>query len=83
MAKVTIELNMPEIYNLYKTPEIAGVCESAAQKMTQATGVEYTPDVYIGETRANAAGFKKVSAKDRQKLCPKCGHWHPNCTCKV
>lgn len=82
MAKVTVKLNMPEIYNLFKTPEIAGVCESAAQKMTQAAGVEYKPDVYIGKNRANAAGYKKQGSKDR-KVCPKCGHWHPNCTCKV
>lgn len=81
MAKVTVELNMPEIYNILKTPEIASVCESAAEKMTQATGTQYTPDVYTGKTRVNAAGYKKQSDKDR-KVCQKCGKAHPNCRCK-
>lgn len=83
MAKVTIELNGAGIQELLKSQEIANACESEAQKMTEATGVKYTPDVRVGKTRVVASGFKKQGAKDRPKVCPKCGHWHPNCTCKV
>lgn len=83
MAKVTIELDSAEIQELLKSQEIANVCEVEAQKMTVASGVKYTPDVRIGKTRVVVDGYKKSGAKDRPKVCPKCGHWHPNCTCKV
>ena len=83
MAKVTIKMDYAEMNKLRKSPEIASVCEAAAQKLTQATGVEYKPDIYTGKSRINAAGYKKATAKDKKKICPKCGHSHPNCRCKV
>ena len=83
MAKVTIEIESAGIRDLLKSQEIASICESEAQKMTQASGVKYTPDVRIGKTRVVVDGYKKAGAGDRPKVCPKCGHWHPSCTCKI
>lgn len=55
MAKeIEIELNSAGIRELLKSAEIASVCESQAERMTRATGVEYVPDVYVGRTRVNA-----------------------------
>lgn len=59
MAKVTIELNGAGIQELLKSPEIANVCESEAQKMTQAAGVKYVADVYTGRTRVNARAIRR------------------------
>lgn len=81
MAEVIIELNSAGIQELLKSPEIASVCESAAEKMTVAAGVKYKPRVRIGKTRVRVGAYKKAG-KDEQKICPKCGQWHPNCTCK-
>lgn len=61
MADVKIKLNSAGIRTLLKSAGIAGVCEAQAAKMTQATGMPYVPDVYIGRTRANAAGITKDS----------------------
>ena len=83
MAKVKIEIDYAEMDKLRRSPEIASVCESVAQKLTQATGVDYKPDTYTGKTRVNAAGYQKATAKDKKKVCPKCGRSHPNCRCKV
>lgn len=54
MANVEIRLNSAGIRELLKSAEIADVCESEAARMTRATGVEYTADVYVGKTRVNA-----------------------------
>lgn len=83
MAKVTIELNSAGIQELLKSPEIASVCESEAQKMTQAAGVDYIPKIITIRERKIADGYKKETANDKKKICPKCGHSHPNCRCKV
>lgn len=55
MADVVIELNSAGIRELLKSQEIADVCEAQAARMTRATGVPYVADVYVGETRVNAA----------------------------
>ena len=60
MAKVTIELNSAGIQELLKSGEIASVCEAEAQKMTAASGVKYTSDVYIGRTRVNAKAIRRT-----------------------
>ena len=65
MAKVTIELNSAGIQELLKSPEIASVCESEAQKMTQAAGVRYVADVYTGRTRVNARAIRRIE-NDRE-----------------
>lgn len=59
MADVTIELNSAGIQELLKSAEIASVCESEAQKMTEASGVKYVADVHIGRTRVNARAIRR------------------------
>lgn len=59
MAKVTIELDSAGIQELLKSQEIANVCESEAQKMTEASGVKYVADVHIGRTRVNARAIRR------------------------
>ncbi len=82
MAKVEIVLNSAGIQALLKSQEIANVCEIEAAKMTRATGVEYVSDVRVGKNRVNAGGYRKKKKRDgKQEICPKCGHWHPNCQC--
>lgn len=82
MAKATIELDSAGLQALLKSPEIASVCESAAERMTAATGIKFKPDTRIGKTRVVVGAYKKAE-KGEAKTCPKCGHQHPNCTCKV
>ena len=82
MANVTIELNSAGIQELLKSQEIASACESAAEEMTAATGIKYNPDTRVGKTRVVVGAYKKAG-KGESKVCPKCGHWHPNCTCKA
>lgn len=57
MAKVKIELNSAGIQALLKSEEMAAFCEAEAERMTRATGMEYVPDVHVGKTRVNAAGY--------------------------
>lgn len=59
MAKVTIELNSQGIRELLKSSEIARVCETQAEKMTQAAGVNYVANVHVGKTRVNASAIRK------------------------
>lgn len=59
MANVTIELNSAGIQELLKSQEIASVCESEAQKMTEASGVKYVADIHIGRTRVNARAVRR------------------------
>lgn len=61
MANVRIELNSAGIRDLLKSSELSAVCEAQAQKMTQATGVKYVSDVYVGRTRVNAKGVRRVT----------------------
>jgi len=60
MAKVIVELNSAGIRELLKSQEIANVCESEAAKMTAASGVKYTADVYVGRTRVNAKAVRRA-----------------------
>lgn len=60
-ARVEIELDSAGIQELLKSSEISAVCEAQAQKMTQATGVKYVSDVYIGRTRVNAKGVRRTT----------------------
>lgn len=60
-ARVEIELDSAGIQELLKSSEISAVCEAQAQKMTQATGVKYVSDVYIGRTRVNAKGVRRAT----------------------
>lgn len=62
MGNVRIELNSTGIQELLKSQEIANICETQAQKMTQATGVKYVADVYIGRTRVNARGVRRADS---------------------
>lgn len=57
MPEIRVELNPNGIRELLKSPEVAGFCEKQAERLTRATGVEYTPDVHIGRNRANAGGY--------------------------
>ncbi len=52
--EVRIVMNSAGVRELLKSSEIAKVCEAQATRMTRATGVEYTADVYMGRTRVNA-----------------------------
>ncbi len=61
MDNVRIELNSAGIQDLLKSSEIAALCEAQAQKMTQATGVKYVSDVYVGRTRVNAKGVRRAT----------------------
>ncbi len=69
---------------MLRSNEIAEICEEEAEKMTRATGMDYTTDIHVGKKRVNAAGRKKAE-KDSEKtdVCPKCGSWHPNCKCRT
>ena len=60
MGNVRIELNREGVRELLKSSEMSEVCESQAQKMTQATGVRYVRDVYVGKNRVNAKGIKRA-----------------------
>lgn len=69
---------------MLRSPEIAAVCEAEAEKMTRATGVEYVSDVRMGNQRVIVKALKKVKKKEKKErwaLCPKCGKYHPKCTC--
>lgn len=56
MAKTVFEWNYEAAGDIMlRSREIASVCESQAEKMTRATGVEYKADVYLGRKRVNAA----------------------------
>ena len=61
MSNVQIELNHSAIDALLKSDEVAEVCEREARRMTQATGMKYEPDVYVGRSRVNAGGYKEVT----------------------
>lgn len=60
MDSVRIELNSAGIQDLLKSAEIADVCETHAQRMTQAAGVKYKADVFVGRTRVNAKGVRRA-----------------------
>lgn len=67
MADVEVELNSAGIQELLKSAPIASVCEEQAARMTRATGVEYVPDVHVGRTRVNAAGYSgSIKAEKRE-----------------
>lgn len=69
---------------MLRSDAIAAVCKAEAEKMTRATGVEYIPYVRMGSQRVIVKALKKAEGKEkgkRWKLCPKCGKYHPNCTC--
>lgn len=67
---------------MLKSVEIAEICEKEAAKMTRATGIEYVPDVRVGKNRVKAAGYQMLPKHNgKSGVCPKCGHWHPNCDC--
>lgn len=63
---------------LLRSEEIASICDEEAQRMTQATGVDYIPKVHVGAKRV----FAKIGRAGRKRICPKCGRWHQNCNCK-
>lgn len=65
MANVEIVLDSAGIRELLKSQEIANVCEAQAARMTQAAGVKYVADVYVGKTRVNAAGVTRKGGKDK------------------
>lgn len=66
-----------------KSDAIAEVCAQTAEKMTRATGMEYTPNVYVGRRRVNAGGYQQSNGSDGEDVCPKCGHAHPSCRCRT
>ena len=61
MGNIRIELDSAGIQDLLKSSELSAVCEAQAQKMTQATGVKYVSDVYVGRTRVNAKGVRRAT----------------------
>lgn len=65
MGNVRIELDSSGIQELLKSEEIASVCESAAEKMTESAGVKYSADIYIGRTRVNARAIRRAK-NDRE-----------------
>lgn len=64
MAKVEIKLNSAGVRDLLKSAEIAAACEKEAARMTRATGMEYAPDIHVGKTRANAAGYQATGGDE-------------------
>ena len=65
---------------MLRSPEIAAICESEAARLTRATGMEYVPDVRMGNQRVIASGYQK-DKNTKERICSKCGRWHPNCNC--
>lgn len=51
---VKIVLNSAGVQELLKSSAIAAVCEQQAERMSNAAGVPYVADVYVGKTRVNA-----------------------------
>lgn len=59
MAKNDFEWDYSAAGNLMlKSSEISAICEAVARRMTNATGVDYVPDVYVGKTRVRAGGYQ-------------------------
>lgn len=60
MAKTRFEWNYEAAGDIMlRSQAIANVCESVAEKMTRAAGVEYRADVHMGVTRVNAAARER------------------------
>lgn len=59
MANIKVVLNSEAVQELLKSSEIAGICESEAERMTKASGLKYIPDIHVGKTRVNAAATVK------------------------
>lgn len=55
MADIKIELNRAGVAELMKSPEMAGLCESLAQKAAGSLGDGYEVSTYVGRTRVNAS----------------------------
>ena len=51
---------------MLRSPEIAAICESEAARLTRATGMEYVPDVRMGNQRVSAAGYSEVKLGEGQ-----------------
>lgn len=49
---------------MLRSSEIAAVCEAAARRMTHATGIDYVPDVYVGNPRVRAGGYRNGGEND-------------------
>lgn len=49
---------------MLKSSEISAVCEAEARRMTNATGVDYVSDVYVGKTRVRAGGYQNGGESD-------------------
>lgn len=84
MSNLKIELNKEAVRELLLSDEVAEHLDQIAEKRTRATGVEYVSNIHRGRNRVNAGAYQKAEdgKQTKQKICPKCGHWHPNCTCK-
>lgn len=63
-SSVVIELDGDGIQNLLKSNALAEVCDREAQRMTQATGMDYVPDIHVGRFRVNAAGYREGEEND-------------------
>ena len=83
MGNIKIVLNRDGVKELLNSSDIGEVCESAAARMTNAAGVKYVPLVRISGDRISARAYGKATAEKEEKVCPKCGHSHPNCRCKT
>ena len=65
MAKNDFEWDYAAAGNLMlKSSEISAICEAEARRMTHATGVDYVPDVYVGNTRVRAGGYRNGGESD-------------------
>lgn len=64
MANVRIELDSDGIQAMLKSTELTEVCDREARRMTQATGMEYAADIYVGRFRVNAAGYREGDEND-------------------
>ena len=61
MGNVRIDLNSAGIQELIQSAEIGKVCEAAAAKMTQATGIKYVPLVRVSGDRIAARAYERKS----------------------
>ena len=65
MANFKFEWDYKAAGNIFlRSEEIADFCEKQAERMTRATGVEYTADVKLGKRRVFARGYDREKSED-------------------
>jgi hypothetical protein len=63
MAKVRIELDSDGVRELLQSPEMEKICDEQAERMTRATGMKYSRDIYTGRYRVRAGAYTGDKAR--------------------